>query len=377
MAAARPDKIQLALKLNVHNTSWIVHLAMRGQLVVLHLLEESAMSPFVRRHMFRLVSSMCILITTLATVVEAAAQDAASYPAKPVRVIVPFPPGGAADTFARLAGQKLSETWGNTQQVVIENRPGAGGIIGTEAMARAAADGYTLLMVTIGHAVNQYMYAKLPYDTRNDFVPIATVANVPSLVVVGPSFPARTLKEFLDTARNKPNDIQYASSGVGTTSHVGAALMESMTGIQMTHVPYKGAAPALQDVVAGRVPMSVDIITSSIQMAKTGKLRALAITSARRSPQLPEVPTVAEAGIPGYEFVAWYMLVAPAKTPLAIVDKINGDLRKIATQPDFRAKIEDIGGEVISMTPRETADYLNSEFARWSKVVRDRNIKAD
>ena len=307
----------------------------------------------------------------------AIAQDIAAYPEKPVKIFVPFPPGGAADTFARLAGQKLAEAWGNRAQVLIENRPGAGGIIGTEATAKSPADGYTFLMVTIGHAVNPYMYSKLPYDTRADLVPVAVVANVPSLVVVGPAFTGKTLKELLAAAKAKPNDIQYASSGTGTTSHVGAALMESLTGVEMLHVPYKGAAPALQDVMGGRVPMSVDIITSSIQLVKTGKLRALAITSATRSAQLPDVPTVAEAGIPGYEFVAWYMLVTPARTPPAIIDKVNADLRRIATQPDFRQRIEGLGGEVVSMTARQSADYLNGEFTRWAKVVKDRNIKAD
>jgi tripartite-type tricarboxylate transporter receptor subunit TctC len=307
----------------------------------------------------------------------ALAQDISNYPDKPVKIIVPFPPGGAADTFARMAGQKLAEAWGNKQQVLIDNRPGAGGIIGTEVTAKAPADGYTFLMVTIGHAVNPYMYAKLPYDTRADLVPVAVVANVPSLVVVGPNFPGKTMKDLLAAAKAKPNDIQFASSGIGTTSHVGAALMESMTGVEMLHVPYKGAAPALQDVMGGRVPMSVDIITSSIQLVKTGKLRALGITSAKRSPQLPDVPTVAEAGIPGYEFVSWYMLVAPAKTPAAIIEKVNADLRKIATQADFRQKIEDIGGEVASMSTKQVNDYLNGEFVRWAKVVKDRNIKAD
>ena len=306
----------------------------------------------------------------------ASAQSAAQYPDKPVKIIVPFPPGGAADTFARLAGQKLSEAWGN-KQVIIDNRPGAGGIIGTEATAKSPADGYTFLMVTIGHAVNPYMYSKLPYDTRADLTPVAVVANVPSLVVTGPGSPHKSLKDLLSAAKAKANDIQFASSGIGSTSHVGAALMESLAGIDMLHVPYKGAAPALQDVMGGRVPVSVDIITSSIQLVKADKLRALAVTSAKRSPLLPEVPTVAEAGIPGYEFVAWYMLIAPAKTPVAIVDKVNADLRKIATLPDFRKRIEDIGGEALSMSVKESNDYLNNEFTRWAKVVKERNIKAD
>jgi tripartite-type tricarboxylate transporter receptor subunit TctC len=304
------------------------------------------------------------------------AQDAASYPDKPIKIVVPFPPGGAADTFARMAGQKLSDAWPG-KQVVIDNRPGAGGIIGTEVTAKSPADGYTLEMVTIGHAVNPFMYAKLPYDTKAEFVPVAVVANVPSLVVVGPDYSAKSMKDLLSAAKAKPNEVQYASSGTGTTSHVGAALMESMTGVEMLHVPYKGAAPALQDVMGGRVPMSVDIITSSIQLVKTGKLRALAVTSAKRSPQLPEVPTVAEAGIPGYEFMSWYMLIAPAKTPVAIQEKLNAELRKAATMPDYRQRIESIGGEVVSMTLKQSNDYLNTEFTRWAKVVKDRNIKAD
>ena len=304
------------------------------------------------------------------------AQAIAQYPEKPVRIIVPFPPGGAADTFARLAGQKLSEAWGN-KQVIIENRAGAGGIIGTEATAKAPPDGYTFLMVTIGHAVNPYMYSKLPYDTRADLTPVAVIANVPSLVVTGPGSGFKTLQDLLAAAKVKANDIQFASSGVGSTSHVGAALMESLAGVNMLHVPYKGAAPALQDVMGGRVPMSVDIITSSIQLVKSGKLNALAVTSARRSPQLPDVPTVTEAGIPGYEFAAWYMLIAPAQTPPAIIEKVNADLRKIAAQPDFKKRIEDIGGEALSMSVAESGNYLNSEFTRWAKVVRERNIKAD
>lgn len=315
----------------------------------------------------------CVAAILAAFAAPACAED---YPDKPVKIIVPFPPGGAADTFARQAGQKLGELWGG-KQVIIDNRPGAGGIIGTEATAKSPADGYTMEMVTIGHAVNPFMYSKLPYDTRADFAPVAIMANVPSLVVVNPEFPAKNMKEFLAAAKTKPGQVQYASSGIGTTSHVGAALMESMTGIEMLHVPYKGAAPALQDVMGGRVPMSVDIITSSIQLVKTGKLRALAVTGAKRSPQLPEVPTVAEAGIPGYEFVAWYMLIAPGKTPAPILEKVNADMRKAAAQPDFRQRIEDIGGEVVSMSLKQSGDYLNTEFVRWAKVVKDRNIRAD
>ena len=322
-----------------------------------------------------LLSALCLPFALGAG--AAAAQDAASYPDRPIKIVVPFPPGGAADIYARMVGQKLSDAWGNKQPVVIDNKPGAGGIIGTDVAAKAPADGSTFLMVTIGHAVNPYMYAKLPYDTKADLVPVGVVAQVPSVVVGSPSMKGKTLKDVIDTARAKPESLQYASSGVGTTSHVGAALIESMTGIRMIHVPYKGAAPALQDVMGDRVALSVDIITSSLPLVQSGKLVPLAVTGGKRSPKLPDVPTVAEAGVPGYEFVSWYMLLAPAKTPKPVLEKVNAELRRMATLPDFKARIEDTGGEVASMTLKQSSDYLDAEFVRWAKVVKERNIKAD
>ena len=307
----------------------------------------------------------------------AVAQDAANYPDRPIKIVVPFPPGGAADIYARMVGQKLSDAWGNRQPVVIDNKPGAGGMIGTDVAAKAPADGSTFLMVTIGHAVNPYMYAKLPYDTQADLVPVGVVAQVPSVVVGSPSMKGKTLKDVIDMARAKPESLQYASSGVGTTSPVGAALIESMTGIRMIHVPYKGAAPALQDVMGDRVALSVDIITLSLPLVQSGKLVPLAVTGGKRSPKLPDVPTVAEAGVPGYDFVSWYMLLAPAKTPKPVLEKVNAELRRMATLPDFKARIEDTGGEVASMTLKQSNDYLGAEFVRWAKVVKERNIKAD
>lgn len=323
------------------------------------------------------LGSAALILSFVALAPAAFAQDAASYPERPIKIIVPFPPGGAADIYARMVGVKLAEAFGNRQPVVIDNKPGAGGVIGTEATAKAPADGSTFLMVTIGHAVNPYMYAKLPYDTAKDLVPVGVVAQVPSLVVVGAGSPYKTLKDLLAQARAKPGDLQFASSGVGTTSHVGAAMLESMAKVELLHVPYKGAAPALQDVMAERVATSVDIITSSLPQVKGGKLNALAITGAKRSPKLPDVPTVAEAGVPGYEFVSWYMLLAPAKTPQPILEKVNAELRKMAALPDFKTRIEDTGGEAVAMTTRQSADYLNAEFKRWSQIVKDRGIKAE
>ena len=321
----------------------------------------------------------CTAFATLFTsaLLPTAHAQTAAYPDKPVRIIVPFPPGGAADIFARLIGQKYGELWAGKQAVVIDNRAGASGIIGSEAAAKSAPDGYTLLMVTIGHAVNPFMFNKLPYDTKKDFIPIGVIANVPSIVVTGPSAEGKTFKDFMANAKVKPGMVKFASSGAGTTSHIGAALMESMANVDMLHVPYKGAAPALQDVMGGRVDMSVDIILSSLQLVQGNKLRALAITSAKRSPLLPDVPTVAESGLPGYDFSAWYMLLAPSGTPAPVLAKLNDDLRRIAAMPDVRSKIEGMGGVVVSPTLKETNDLLNGEFDRWSKVAKERNIKAE
>ena len=336
-------------------------------------LVESLQEPFMttqtsRRHL--LVLSAC------------ASLGSASLPAlgqalpPNLRIIVPFSAGGAADTYARLFAQKLQEG-APGRQVVVENKTGAGGVIGSDAVAKAPADGSTLLIVTVGHAVNPYILSKLPYDTRKDFVPVGMVASVPSLVVAGPSFTGKSLGELLAQARTQPGKLEYASSGTGSTSHVSAALMESLAGVDMLHVPYKGAAPALQDVMGGRIAFTVDIITSSIQLVKTQKLRALAITGARRSPLLPEVPTVAEAGLPGYEFTAWYMLLAPARTPTATVDALNAELRRIEAQPEFASRLRESGAEGVGLDSRQTAAFLDGEFDKWARVVKQRNIKAD
>ena len=322
-----------------------------------------------------LTAFTALALATLAPTVHA--QAVIGYPDKPVRIVVPFTPGGAADIFARLIGQKYGELWGGKQAVVIDNRAGASGIIGSDVAAKAPADGYTLVIVTLGHAINPFIFNKLPYDTRKDFTPVGVIANVPSIVVAGPTAGGRTLKDFMANAKANPGTVKFASSGAGTTSHIGAALMESMSGVEMLHIPYRGAAPALQDVMGGRVDISVDIILSSLQLVQGGKLRALAITSAKRSPLLPDVPTVAEAALPGYDFTAWYMLLAPAGTPAPILAKLNDDLRLIAAMPDVRARIEGMGGVVASPTLKETNDLLGSEFARWSKVAKERNIKVD
>ncbi|GAP37633.1 tripartite tricarboxylate transporter substrate binding protein [Piscinibacter sakaiensis] len=305
-----------------------------------------------------------------------AAGPLAAQGSAPLRLVVPFSAGGAADAYARLLAQKLQEA-APGRQVLVDNKPGAGGVIGSDAVAKAAPDGQTLLVATVGHAVNPFILARLPYDTRRDFVPVGVIANVPSLVVTGPGFTGASLKDLLAQAKAQPGKLEYGSSGTGSTSHVAAALLESLAGVDLLHVPYKGAAPALQDVMAGRLALSIDILTSSLPLVKGGKLRALAITSARRSPLLPEVPTVAEAGLPGYEFTAWYLLLAPARTPAATLERLNAELRRVEALPEFRARLQDSGAEGLSLDLPQSAAFLDAEFAKWAAVVKARNIKAD
>ncbi len=319
------------------------------------------------------LSALLSLLALAAAVPLAHAQS--DYPSRPVRVIVPFPPGGAADTLARIYGQRMSEDWG--KPVVVENRPGAGGIIGTEALAKSAPDGYSLIVVTVGHAVNASLMPKLPYDTATDFAPVALLATLPSLLVVNPAIPAKDVKDLIALAKAKPGSVTYASSGTGSTSHMSAALLSSMTGVSLVHVPYKGASAALNDVMGGQVQMTIDVAVSAVPQVKAGKLRALAITSAKRSSLMPDLPTVAESGVPGYEFSAWYVMLAPAKTPAAIVDKVSAEAKRIAGLPEVRERLNALGAEPASATPAETGALLTSEMARWAKVIKEQNIKVE
>ncbi len=322
--------------------------------------------------MKRLIASACTFVLCLSAA-TALAQD---FPKQAPKILVPFPPGGAADTFARLAGQKLGEAWGKAP--VIENRPGAGGIIATEAAAKSPPDGYTYIVVTVGHAVNPSLYPKLPFDTLGDLAGVAMIASVPNVLVVHPSVPARSVKELIALAKAKPGSLKYASSGNATTSHMAAALLQSLAGIEMLHVPYKGAAPAVQDLVAGRVDVMLDPAVSSSAFVKQGKLHALAVTTAKRTPLLPDLPTLAEAGVPGYEFNAWFLLLAPAKTPAAIVSKVNQDLAKVAALPDYLEKLSNLGAEpAAALTPAQVNEFVAKEIQRWAKVVKEANIKVE
>lgn len=306
----------------------------------------------------------------------ALAQGVAGYPERPIRILVPFPPGGAADTFARLVGQKFTELWGKA--TVVENRPGAGGIIATEAAAKSAPDGYTFLIVTVGHAVNPSLYAKLPYDTLNDFAPVAMIATLPNVLVVHPSVPANSVRELIALAKAKPGTLKFASSGNATTSHMAAALLSSLAGIEMVHVPYKGAAPAVQDLVAGRVDLMLDPTVSVGSFVKQGRVRALAVTTPKRTPLLPDLPTLAEAGVPGYEFTAWFVLLAPARTPGEIVNKVNHEIAKFGAAADYRERLTSLGAEVApALAPAQVGELVGREVQRWAKVVKDANIRVE
>lgn len=303
----------------------------------------------------------------------AAAQD--SYPAKPLKIVVPFPPGGAADSFARLIGARLADAWG--QPVVVENKAGAGGQIATQAVAQAPADGHTLLVVTVGHAVNPSLYARLPYDTERDLVPVARLATVPSVLLVNPAVPATSVKELLALAKARPGGLSYASSGNATTSHVAAALLARQAGLDLLHVPYKGSAPAITDLISGQVQLMIDPLVSAQQHVKAGKLRALAVSTARRSPQAPELPTLAEAGVPGYDFSAWFLLLAPARTPAAVVARLNEQVARSLATPELRERYAALGAEAGSGTPAELQAFVAAEVKRYAQLVRDTGMKAE
>lgn len=325
--------------------------------------------------MHRVVAALVVLLSGVALSPLALAQ-ASEFPSRPIRILVPFPPGGAADTFARLVGQRLGDTWKHAS--VVENRPGAGGIIATEAAARATPDGYTLLVVTVGHAVNPSLYAKLPFDTRVDLTGVAMIASVPNVLLVHPSVPANNVRELIALAKAKPGQLKYASSGNATTSHMAAALLGQLAGIEMLHVPYKGAAPAVQDLVAGRVDVMLDPVISSGGFIKQGKLRALGVTTTKRTPQLHDQPTLAESGVPGYEFNAWFLVLAPAKTPADIVAKLNQEVVRANSEAEMKDRYAKLGAEPAApATPAEVNAFIGTEITRWAKVVKDGNIKVE
>jgi tripartite-type tricarboxylate transporter receptor subunit TctC len=300
---------------------------------------------------------------------------AQAYPSKPVKLIVTYPPAGGADTMARLIAAKLSESLG--QPFVVENRPGASGQIGAEAVAKAAPDGYTLMLDASSYAVNPSLYPKLPYDPNKAFAPISLLALFPNMLVVTPSFPASSVKELVAMAKAKPGTISYASSGNGSAQHLAAELFKQQAGIDIMHVPYKGGGPAMTDVMAGQVPMFFANMASGLGHVKGGKLKALAVTGSKRSSNMPELPTLAESGVPGYEVYEWNVVFAPAGTPRAIVDRLYEHIAKALAMKDVLERIAALGGEITASTPQETEKFLRQQMNQWSRVVKQAQIKVD
>jgi len=316
------------------------------------------------------------LAATLAILAPHAARAADAYPAKPVRFVVAFPPGGGTDIIARSIAQKLAERI--AQQVVVDNRPGAGGNIGTDIVAKSAPDGYTLLMGSAGPlAINASLFGKMPFDPIKDLAPVTLAASTPNVLVVHPSLRAATVKELIALAKARPGEINFASSGHGTPAHLAGELFNSMVGVKMVHVPYKGAAPALADLLGGQVQLMFSTMPPALPHVKDGKLRALAVTSAKRSPAAPDLPTLDEIALPGFEANTWHGVVVPAGTPATIVARLNREIVAILHLPDVVERFSSQGAEALGSTPEEFAAYIRSETLKWAKVVRDSGAKAE
>jgi tripartite-type tricarboxylate transporter receptor subunit TctC len=316
------------------------------------------------------------LLAALAGALAASATPAQTWPAKPVRMIVPFAPGGAVDVTGRTIAQALSARLG--QQVVVENRGGAGGNIGVEAVAKSPPDGYTLVMATAGQiSINPHMYSKLPFDPVKDLVPISQAGQAINALCVHPSLPARSVKEFIALAKAQPGKLNFATGGIGASDHIATELFMSMTGVKMVHVPYKGGAPAMIDLLGGNVDLGFSTVATAIGPIKAGRLRTLGVTSGRRFELLPDVPTIAEAGVPGYESVAWYGLFAPAGTPPDVVRRLNVETVAVLQMPDVRRRLTESGVLPTSSSPEAFTSYIATETARWGKLIRANGIKVD
>jgi len=316
-----------------------------------------------------------IAFAFLVAFLAAAAAQAQTWPSKPIRYIVPFPPAGATDITARIMADKISGPLG--QSVVVENRPGAAGNVGTEFVARSAPDGYTILQLTVAQSISATLYTKINYDVEKDLAPAAMVALVPNVMIVHPSVPAKSVAEFIALAKAKPGKINFASSGSGTSIHMSAEMFKMLTGVNIVHIPYKGSGPALADMLGGQVDVMFDNLTSSIGHIRSGKLRALAVTTVTRYPELPELPTMQEAGVPGYEATAWFGIVVPRGTPRDAIARINGEVNKALAQADVKEKLAQQGALARSWTPEEFGSFIHNEVVKWAKVVKASGAKVE
>ena len=310
--------------------------------------------------------------TTLMSSVIGTAQE---YPSRPIRFVVQSPPGGGSDLLARLLGRQFTEIWG--QLVVVDNRPGAGGMIGTAIVAHAAPDGYTLLLVPTTHSISPSVYRKLPYDAVRDFAPVGQIATSPNVVVVHPSLPVRSVAELIVLARKRPGELAFGSAGIGQTTHLSGELFGSMAKVQVVHVPYKGSGPAEIDLAGGHLQFMVDTMPAALPNVRSGKTRALATTGNKRAAVLPEVPTIAESGLPGYEFTSWWGVSAPAGTSQPIISKLNREIGRIMARPDIKELVLTQGAESRTGSPREFADYIKSQIDFFAKIVASAGIKPE
>jgi len=328
-----------------------------------------------RKNRIRIPAVLMAPLAGLACALAPATGAAQAYPARPIRLVVPSPPGGGTDILGRMLAQKLTTSLRN--QVIIDNRGGASGIIGSEIVARADADGHTLLLCFTTHVTNPTLHPKMPYDTVRDFASVAMVGSIPAVLVLNPSIPSQSVKEFIAYAKERPGKLVYGSAGNGSALHLSAVLFNIMTGTSMIHVPYKGSAPALADVIGGQLNLMFSNIVSALPHARNGRLRALAVTSAKRLSSAPELPTLAESGLPGYEAAAWYALFAPVRTPPAVVNKLNSEVNTLLKMPDATERMQSLGAEFVAMSPRELSAYVETEIVKWGKLIKASGARAD
>ena len=320
----------------------------------------------------KLLSSLVVAFAACVGLAHAADR----WPDRPIHFVVPYPPGGPLDAVARLTAQKVSADLG--QPIVVENRPGAGGNIGAEYVARAAPDGYTLLLGAVAtHAINPTLYTHIPYDAQKDFEPVTQLASTPNVLIVNPSLPVHSVREFIDYAKAHPNTLNFGSGSTGSAGHLAGELFKRMAGVDMTHVPYKGAAPAMTDLIAGQVQLMFDNLASALTQIKAGKVRGLAVTTAKRTPLAPDLPTIAESGLPGFDINTWFGLFVPAKTPRPTVDRLHDEFVKALNAPEVREKMLALGAEPVGNTPAQFAAYIKSESQKYAKVIKASGAKVD
>jgi len=328
-----------------------------------------------RRHWWLLTGSKAVALAAVFALPLGAAAQPGSYPDKPIRFIVPYPPGGGTDVIARIVQERFQAALG--QPVIIENRGGAAGSLGTDVVAKAPADGYTVLFTLSSHTINPSIYPKLPFDTARDFEPIGTVASLPQILVANPQFPAKNLADLLAMAKAKPDSISFASVGNGSPGHLAGELLKLRTGTQMTHIPYRGGGPAVTDVMGGQVPVLWVSIPAAAQFVKTGKLKAYAVSTVKRSAAFPDVPTVQEAGVADFEVDSWYAMFVPAKTPKAVIDRLNRALNTVVHEPAIRERLLAQGSEGVGGTPEALGKVVTAELVKWAKLAKEANIKAE